>query len=215
MNILHISNVLPSPAKDRVNDILLITSKKFLEHSSNTNNRFIVTIPYTNFLISLISKKWKRYYDLRKKGRYIWDDVEIEVLALPLVKTRYHWLRIFLYKIGFLLNREKLNRIIKECNPDIIHGHNVAECAFISAFISKRKHIPYIVTSRNIQNFYNDYRTLGCLQKSNGVNYVCFSTTREVKKRIRRAEAGCERWRDAKYHFILYPDWEKRHLPAQ
>lgn len=184
MTILHISNVLPSPAKDRVNDILLVTSKEFSKIDPDVNNIFVVTIPYSNLLLSLISNRWKRYYHLRKKKKYIWDSTEIEVLALPLIKTRFHFFRILLYKIGFIVNRTRLEGLISKHSVSLIHAHNVGECGFISFLLSQHTKVPFVVTTRNIQTYYSDRYTVNYLGKAEALININHNQSELVRKYI-------------------------------
>lgn len=184
MTILHISNVLPSPAKDRVNDILLITASEFSKIYPNTLNIFVVTIPYSNLLLSLISKRWKKYYQLRKRQRYNWDGAEIEVLALPLVKTRAHFLRRLLYKVGFIGNRIRLERLINKHRVSLIHAHNVGECGVISYLLSQTTKVPFVVTTRNIQNYYSDTYTVNYLRKAGALININHKQLELVQKYV-------------------------------
>lgn len=153
MNVLVISSVFPAPlsGKLRENDALF----KSAEYHQNTNRdihyTFLYVIPYSNFLLSFFSNKWREYRRLKKKGYYIHGDKYVHVIAMPGFRNDY-WIKKTLIKIGLWINRKYIDHIIKNQKINIIHAHNVGSNAAIGKLLKRKYKLPYVVTARNIHN---------------------------------------------------------------
>lgn len=153
MNVLVISSVMPAPlsGKKRENDVLFKTADYHQEMNVAVNYVFLFVVPYSNFLLSLLSKKWKEYRALRKNGHYVYEGKKIHVIAVPGFKLDYLFKR-FLIAVSFISYFKKLKSLITKNHIDLVHGHNVGSDAALAAKISAKFKIPYVVTTRNIHN---------------------------------------------------------------
>lgn len=151
MNILVLSSVLPAPiaTKARENDVLLRTAEFHENKYTDVTYFFVFVVPYSNFILSLFSKKWKDFRVLRKNKSYHHEGKRIEVISVPSFKydTKF---KPLLIRLAFFIYRRKLTKIISANNIDIAHAHNVGSDAGIAHQIHKRFKLPYIVTTRDI-----------------------------------------------------------------
>ncbi len=149
MKILHITTIVPAPisAKKQENNILFLIANKHEQLNQNTSHVFIYVQPYTNFLLSLLKRKWAEYYRLQKQGFFEYEGKKILVLTAPRFKNDY-LIKPLINYIGFLMNKKKIEKIINNVNPDLIHSHNLTFSAYLSYKIKRKFKIPYIITLR-------------------------------------------------------------------
>lgn len=168
MNILVFSTVLPSPVKPNLNDILLVSADKHAEYNKHVKYKFILLIPYSNFLLSRMSKKWEMYYQMRKNGYYKHNDHTISVVALPMLGTNL-LLNLYLIKLGYLFNKSFLKRLVKQFNPDILHAHNVLIDTYIVNKLHKELKLPYVVTDRSIYKYYRSNNVVKWMKRASAI----------------------------------------------
>jgi glycosyltransferase involved in cell wall biosynthesis len=93
--------------------------------------------------------KWKDYYHLQKAKAYELDGRKIYVVGIPAFKNDRKW-RKPLVRLGYLLNRKKILRILNETSPDIIHAHNMGNNMEMAELLRNRFGIDFIVTARDV-----------------------------------------------------------------
>lgn len=155
MNVLILSSIMPAPieGKHNENDILFTLASEHEAANSNVHYHFIYTLPYSNFLFSLFSKKRKSYYKLRKQRKYVFDNRTIYVIPVLAFKFDKH-LRPFLTWLTYKLSETLINKIIDQQSIDLVHAQNVGKDANLAWIIKRKKNVPYIVTTRNINNYF-------------------------------------------------------------
>lgn len=146
---------MPAPIKGKhnENDILFTLASEHERIYPNVHYHFIYTLPYSNFLLSLFSKKRKSYYELRKQKRYVFKNRTIHVIPV-LAFSLDKYFRRFLTWLTYKLSEISINKIIDQQSIDIIHAQNVGKDANLAWIINKSKKVPYIVTTRNINNYF-------------------------------------------------------------
>lgn len=144
---------MPAPlsGKKRENDVLFKTANLHEDANNRVRYAFLFVVPYSNFILSLFSKKWKEYRTLRKKGYYLHENRKIEVIAVPSFRSDY-LVKRFLVNICFNFYRKRLKSTIVKNHIDLVHAHNVGTDAALAAKINARYKIPYVITTRNIHN---------------------------------------------------------------
>lgn len=153
MNVLVVSSVLPAPLseKARENDVLFKTAERHQLINKDIHYTFLYVVPYSNFFLALLSKRWKEYRELKKKGYYIHRGRRIHVLAIPSFRND-HCIQNLLVEIGIWSNNNTIARIIKDNSINLIHAHNIGSNAAIGQILKRKYGIPYVVTTRNIHN---------------------------------------------------------------
>jgi len=182
MKILVISSVIPSPIKENENDILLKTADMHKHYKRDVEYSFVLVIPYANYLLSKISKRWHNYYKLRKQGTYLRGGYEVKVVGIPMYGNSV-FRNLFFSRIGYYLNKRFLHKIITDFRPDIIHAHNVLVDSVLAFKLSKRFSIPYIITDRSIYLYKESRLVVNRLRKASAVisvNHRYKSITKDI-----------------------------------
>lgn len=169
IRVLVLTSIIPtdkiSKKKDE-NDILFVTEDKVNQLNSNIIFNYLFVIPRTNFLFSFLSKKWNSYYSLQKNEYFFSYGRKIFILPQIILPKRSFFRKLY-FNFGLFLNKKRLDKIIKELKPTIIHAHNVDNNAFIAKRISNKYKIPYIVTTREAkkidQTIVNNLKSAKCL----------------------------------------------------
>lgn len=161
MNILHITSILPAPIsrKKKENDILIRIAEEFEKQYSDSKHHFLLILPYSNSFLALCSTTWKEYQQLISKGFYEYNGFKIYVLGMPAFKSDRR-IRKQLNYLGYQLNKKKINKILNDLKPNVIHAHNLRGNVELAEIIKQQHGINYVVTARNL----NDY-TLNKLKK--------------------------------------------------
>lgn len=151
MNILNISGILPAPIekKKSENDILLEIANHHENLKSGVTHHFVLIIPYSNLIFSLVSSKWREYRVLRKQKLYNINGRNVYVIAVPAFRNDTLFKRSLNY-IGYWYNRKRLLKIIEDLNVDILHSHNIDLDSGIASLIARNRDIPYVITTRNL-----------------------------------------------------------------
>lgn len=152
MNVLHITSILPAPLerKKKENDILIRIAKEYQDEYPETKHYFLLILPYSNTILGLISKRWKEYNLLLKKGGYEYGSFNIKVIGIPAFKNDSRFKKDLTY-LGYKIFEKKINKWIVDYKPDIIHAHNLKSNLEIAKLLKKKFNINYVVTARNIQ----------------------------------------------------------------
>jgi glycosyltransferase involved in cell wall biosynthesis len=142
-SILPISNV---KSKQNENDIILRTENNLIQYKKDVLIEYIFIQPRSNFLLSLLNRKWKEYYQMQKKSEFEINGKKIKILSLIMLPKQF--LGGFFFNLSFFSKKSKLKKIILELKPDVIHAQDVYSAAFIARKLSKKFSIPYMVTLR-------------------------------------------------------------------
>jgi glycosyltransferase involved in cell wall biosynthesis len=151
MRILHLTSILPAPLerKQDENNILIEIASKYQITYPFDSHSFILVIPYSNWFLSKLKKRWKEYYDLSKKKRYELNGFDIAVINRPGFKGDKNFRRIFAV-ISFYMNRKLLNEVFLHHKPDLIHAHTLGGDSELAQVIKKNKGIKFVATTREL-----------------------------------------------------------------
>jgi glycosyltransferase involved in cell wall biosynthesis len=152
MNILHITSVLPAPVSNKKdeNDILLRLTNELIKNWPDDNHSFIFVIPYSNFFLSKLKRKWKDYFSLIKTGQYSLNNLTIHVVGVPGFKGDSA-LRPLFAKLAYnVLFRNRIRKITDQARPDLIHAHNMIHNMELAECLRRESNLRMVVTARNI-----------------------------------------------------------------
>lgn len=151
--VLVITGILPVPLiehKKRENDILLVTEDEIVARYPDISFRYIFVFPYAPWIFSKVSSKWKSYFNLGKLSNFSLRGRDLILLPTLLLPKRVFF-RNLLVKISLFLFRNRIDILIREFEPTILHAQNADIDAIIAKEISKRYNIPYIITLRSLE----------------------------------------------------------------
>lgn len=157
IKVLCITGILPIPEIERKkneNDIILVTEDKILERYPHVKFEYLFILPYVNRMLSVISGKWRSYYQLIKRRTYPLRNRQIRILGIIML-PKETWFRGLFYELSYLITRKYIHRIYDNFAPTIIHAQNTNSAAFLAKKLSKKYGTPYVVTLRGL-NFIND-----------------------------------------------------------
>jgi glycosyltransferase involved in cell wall biosynthesis len=176
MKVLVLSSIIPAPlsTKKRENDILFTTYRYHKLINPKIEYFFVYLVPYSNWILSLFSNKWKEYRQLRIKGNFRFQGNIVEVMAVPGIKNDL-WIKGFFVLLSVFFYRKKIKRIIKDKNIDLIHAHNVFIDGGIANRLSKTYNIPYVLTTRNIHTVKINKYVSGNLKEASALVSLNFS----------------------------------------
>lgn len=183
IKVLNITGLLPVEdiaQKKNENDILLVTEDKLYERYNDTIINHLLILPDTNKFLSLISKKWKSYYEVKKCKIIKIKDRSIFVLGIIQLPWLFSF-RFILYEISFQINRKKIKSIIDEIKPTVIHAQNADVDAYLARRIKEVYHIPYVVTLRDLNRIADDTVLLN-LKKANKLIAVSPTQVKDANK---------------------------------
>jgi len=154
MNILHLTTIIPSPMQHKIiaNDILIRLASAYEKAYPDDKNVFILVLPYSNCLLARFKPKWKEYYQLQKAGNYELNGYRIYVLGIPAFKSDIKWRRT-LVNLGYLLNRKRINAIMKSCKPDMLHAHNMRNNMELAELFKRKFHCEFVLTARDVNEY--------------------------------------------------------------
>ena len=151
MNILHITSILPAPLKRKrtENDILVRIAEEYQNQYPDCSHSFILTVPFSNFILSFFKKRWYEYYKLIRKGFYEHNGFRIYVIGIPAFASDQN-ITSYLSKIGYKLNKKRINFILKKVSPDIIHAQSFGSSIELAEILKLKYKINYLATARGI-----------------------------------------------------------------
>lgn len=152
--VLIITSILPIPdihRKKDENDIILVTEDNIRKIAHEMSFEYVFTFPFANWGLSLISDKWKSYYNLKKRFYYSLGKRKVFLVPIFLLPKKLR-IRKWLYDLSFYFNRGRIERIILDINPSVLHAQNADASAYLARKISDEYGIPYIVTLREVFN---------------------------------------------------------------
>lgn len=152
--VLTITTILPIPEISRKkdeNDIIFVTEDNIYEVDRSISFEYVFTFPFANRGLAFISEKWKSYYNLGKKFHYVLHKRSVFLLPV-LMLPRKLGIRKWLYDLSFYFNKRRIEKIIVDVNPSVIHAQNADASAYLARKISDEYGIPYIVTLREVSD---------------------------------------------------------------
>lgn len=156
--ILIITGILPIKEiekKKNENDIILITEDRILERYNDIVFQYFFIFPFANFILAKLSSKWNSYYKLKQKNIYSLRGRLLFLLPIIMLPQKKR-IESALVKISMFRERRKIDTIMNDFMPSVIHAQDIGVCSYIARNLSKRYKIPYVVTLRG---FYQDDNT--------------------------------------------------------
>jgi glycosyltransferase involved in cell wall biosynthesis len=153
--VLVITGMLPVAAieyKKTENDIILVTEEKIKEVDPNIVFEYLFTFPHANKGLAKLSSKWESYYSLKKQSKINLRGRMITLFPILIVPKKVFF-RNLLISISMFVYRKRIDNLIQEFKPTVLHAQSTDSCAFIAKKISVKYNIPYVVTLRGINRF--------------------------------------------------------------
>jgi glycosyltransferase involved in cell wall biosynthesis len=153
--VLVITGILPVAAIERKkdeNDIILLTEEKIKEVDHNILFEYLFTFPHANKSLARLSSKWESYYSLKKQSKINLRGRIITLFPILLLPRKFFF-RNLLITISMFIYKKRIDNLIKEFKPTVLHAQSTDSCAFIAKKISAKYNIPYVVTLRGINTF--------------------------------------------------------------
>ncbi len=154
MHILVLTDVLPAPilsSKKQENDVLFLTADLHEGESPGVKYTFAYLVPYSNFLFSLFSLRWKEFLRFQQLGQYVTGGRKVTIIRVPYFSKAMPF-KGWLIKLGYLFNRKKLKQLVADHGIDLVHAHNVNMHAGMAYHLFKETGVPYVVTTRKLEN---------------------------------------------------------------
>jgi glycosyltransferase involved in cell wall biosynthesis len=147
IKILSISGILPIPG--------LITSNDFVFHTYKTyarlfpEDRVIIIRPtqYKTNIKKIITRNTE-FDKLNKK--FEWNIDGLRVFILPFFSARrFRNIQGLITHTIYLLNRKKIEAILSEAEPDVMHAQYIFPDGLLAYWLHKKYGIPYVITTHN------------------------------------------------------------------
>lgn len=171
MNILSITGILPIPGVLTHNDFVFHIYKIYRDKYPADSVEIIRTTQYKTNIKKIIRSQT----DLDKlKKKYVWDIFGFRVSIFPFYSMRRarntNALAAF---SAYFLNKKRLNQIISEFKPDLIHAQYVFPDGCVAYFLKKRFNIPYVITTHGELFYFKHFlaRKIGLMVLKNA-SYV-------------------------------------------
>ncbi len=186
MKLLVISHMYPNDY-NKNSGIFIHKQVKALKknYGEEINIKVVSPVPYTPFLLSLISQKYKKYYNIPEKLDY--EGIEVyypRVLLLP-KNLNFKSSGKALYK-GMNRLVEKINRDFKF---DLIHAHVALPDGESALLLNKKYNKPIITTIHGQDmnytvNLNDDYKekVINVIEKSDKIVFVSNKLRKEAEK---------------------------------
>lgn len=188
MEILHITSILPSPLKSRENenDILIRLAIEYEKKFPEDHHHFWYILPYSNRIFSVLKPKWKEYYQLIQSGGYYLGDYRIHVFGFPTFKQDLK-IRSLLTYLGYLLNRKRIEQLLINDRPDVIHSHNMMNNMELGEILRRKLNCRLIQSLRNVNPYSLSRLKTGAVKADFilSINYIA----KEVCSRFLEKEA--------------------------
>jgi len=156
--VLIITGILPVSAieyKKSENDILLVTEDEIKLRHQNFSFKYIFIFPYANKILSRISLKWKSYYKLKKQETFELKGRNLFLFPVFLLPKKVFF-RNILTRLSVFLHRKRIEKLVNDFKPTVIHAQDADTGAYIARVLSKKYDIPYVVTLRSLNRISDD-----------------------------------------------------------
>lgn len=150
--VLIITGILPVSAieyKKNENDILLVTEDEIKKRAININFEYVFLFPDANKFLSRFSAKWLSYYKLKQKDIFESHGRSFNLFPVFLLPRKLFF-RNFLVRLSLFIYKARIEKIIQNFQPLVIHAHDSDTSAYVARFLSKKYNIPYIITLRGL-----------------------------------------------------------------
>lgn len=154
VRVLIITGILPVSAiehKKIENDILLVTEDEIISRYSSFSFKYIFVFPYANKILASLTSKWKSYFELSKKTTFTLRGRSLILLPILILPKRVFF-RNILVRISLYVHRKRIDELIRDFRPTVLHAQNADTDAFIARKISEKYNIPFIVTLRGLNS---------------------------------------------------------------
>lgn len=158
MKILVITGILPVSAieyKKTENDILLVTEDEIIKRYKGISFQYLFIFPYANRILAKVSSKWSSYYQLKQKERFELKGRKLFLFPVFLLPKKVFF-RNLLTRISILLHQNRIEKLINDFKPTVIHAQDADTGAYIARVLSKKYDIPYVVTLRSLNRISDD-----------------------------------------------------------
>jgi glycosyltransferase involved in cell wall biosynthesis len=154
LNILSIAGILPIPGLISSNDFVFYT---YISYHEQFNDDLIHIIRPTQYKTNIrkILRKETEFNKLQHKRSWNFYGFPVEIFPFFSSRKARDLHAILSYTI-FILNRRKLDTLIKENNYDIVHAQYIYPDGLLAYIIKKKYHIPFTITTHN-ELFYFKY----------------------------------------------------------
>lgn len=152
IKVLVITGILPVSAieyKKTENDILLVTEDEINSRNKDISFKYIFVFPYANRVLAKASLKWNSYYQLKQKEGFELKGRKLFLFPVFLIPKKVFF-RNILTKLSVFLHRKRIDKLINNYQPTVIHAQDVDTGAYIARLLSKKYDIPYVVTLRGL-----------------------------------------------------------------
>src|SRR5690606_7913380 len=100
-------------------------------------------------ILSRISLKWKSYHELKKQESFELKGRNLFLFPIFLLPMKAFF-RNVLTRLSVFLHRKRIEKLIKEFNPTVLHAQDADTGAYIARLLSKKYNIPYVITLRGL-----------------------------------------------------------------
>jgi glycosyltransferase involved in cell wall biosynthesis len=155
MNILSITGILPIPDVLKHNDFVFYTYKIYRDKYPADSVQIIRTTQYKTNIKKIVRSET----DLDKLNKkYVWDIFGFKVTIFPFLSMRrLRNTNAFASFSAYYLNRKRLDRIVADFKPDIVHAQYIFPDGCMAYLLKKRYNIPYILTTHGELFFFKHY----------------------------------------------------------
>lgn len=182
--VLIITGILPiQEIKDRKkeNDIILVTEDEINKESNNFTFSYIYIIPFSNRILASLSSKWKSFFDLRKKKMYLLRERLLFIFPVLLFPKKIIIDRLLL-KISVFLQRKRLEVLINDFKPTLIHAQDSGPSASIARMIHEKYKIPFIITPRGLNGNLSKKEIIKNLSRANEILSISHVQKKQVNE---------------------------------
>ena len=181
--VLNITSILPVDIlqhKARENDILLVTEDEINSRNKDISFKYIFVFPYANKILAKASLKWNSYYQLKQKEGFELKGRKLFLFPVFLIPKKVFF-RNILTRLSVFLHRKRIDKLINNYQPTVIHAQDVDTGAYIARLLSKKYNIPYIVTLRGL-NRVKDNKVKKNLEEAREIIAISATQERQVYK---------------------------------
>lgn len=153
MKILNISSIIPLQGLKRENDIVL-RIQDYMD--KEYNHEFIVSksLPYTPFILTLLSDKWSKYRAYHKKSNIEINGAKAIIYSWLMPPTSNFWINYLLIPFNYLWYKLVIRKIIISVaeKSDAILAQNLIPDTLVAYWLAKELDKPFIINLRGDSN---------------------------------------------------------------
>ncbi|MFW6008877.1 MAG: glycosyltransferase family 4 protein [archaeon] len=156
MKILNLASVLPYKYRTMNSIVIKLSEEVNILSKGEISFRYATFYPWSNFLLSLIKKKWEEYYKSPEYYYYNYDSRNIKIIGLKGISLPKDYFTEVLSSTYFLMNYKKLKKIIFKSKIKVLHAHYLFPDGLVALFLSYKFKIPFILSVRSPDRKYLD-----------------------------------------------------------